>query len=1018
MKKTNIFIIILLANVLCAININAQFIEYNHPELNWHTIDTEHFQVHYHEGTERTARLTAKIIEEIYDPTVALYQYEPDGKIHFIIRDHDDFSNGITFYYDNKVEIWASPMDFILRGNHNWLRNVITHEFVHMISLGAARKVTRKIPAVYVQYMGYEPEKNPYVLYGFPNRIISYPLAMTVMPNWLAEGVAQYQLPPLNYDDWDTHRDMILRTSVLEEKMLSFKEMGVFGKTSLGNEKLYNHGFALVQYIANKHGMEALGQLFHEMHKPWRMTVNGALKKVTDKSEKELYNDWKNYLKELYSFRTKTIQDNFQSGKILQAKGIANLFPVWSDEGDKFAFVSNRGYDYLSLSSLYVHDINTGVTKKAKSGVSSISSWTNNGEKIYYVKRSKANKNGSYYNDIYVYDLKKKKQKRLTKNVRARYPNLSPDEKKIVFVTAKDGNHSIVTLDLETKEQAIILQLQNGEQIFQPQWSPDGQQVVYCYSEGEGRKLAILSSDGKSNSMLIDDEFDARDPIFAPDKNEIYFSWDRSGIFNIYSINLSTKETTQWTNVLGGAFMPSINKKGQLLYSDFNAEGYRISLIDKPLPVKEPQAEYLAYENNILLASGNNANPAIYEQSISEKSIDYNDKNIPEYAAKPYNLTYGKISFLPRIMFDYGTTKLGAYFYSGDVLDKYNIFGGFAINRDMDYDLFTFINYRVFRPTFFLEFFHQTRHHSDYDDWVLTPTDTVYTKFNYRYQLSEVDVGFDLKTGKDHSLRAAFIYSQYRATTKPEYKYRGFEFPSTSYNYQIGRAFQLVWNYGGVAPSRTSEINPAIGRVISVRYNQEFNKFINDFKLTKFGTWAESFDKYNYAKLELDWKEHFRIWRSGDHALSLRFQGGWIDRPVHEFFNFFAGGLIGLRGYPFYSIEGRKLLIGKTTYRFPIFKHIDQRLLHFYFDKLYAGVFYDYGNAFDEDKIKFSEFKGDAGVELRLDMFSFYNFPTRIFFNAAYGFDNYTKTENYNNVKLNYGKEWRYYIGVTFGYLD
>ena len=154
MKKTNIFIIILLANVLCAININAQFIEYNHPELNWHTIDTEHFQVHYHEGTERTARLTAKIIEEIYDPTVALYQYEPDGKIHFIIRDHDDFSNGITFYYDNKVEIWASPMDFILRGNHNWLRNVITHEFVHMISLGAARKVTRKIPAVYVQYMG------------------------------------------------------------------------------------------------------------------------------------------------------------------------------------------------------------------------------------------------------------------------------------------------------------------------------------------------------------------------------------------------------------------------------------------------------------------------------------------------------------------------------------------------------------------------------------------------------------------------------------------------------------------------------------------------------------------------------------------------------------------------------------------------------------------------------------------------------------------------------------------------
>ena len=112
------------------------------------------------------------------------------------------------------------------------------------------------------------------------------------------------------------------------------------------------------------------------------------------------------------------------------------------------------------------------------------------------------------------------------------------------------------------------------------------------------------------------------------------------------------------------------------------------------------------------------------------------------------------------------------------------------------------------------------------------------------------------------------------------------------------------------------------------------------------------------------------------------------------------------------------MLIGRSAYRFPVFKHIDLRLLHFYFDKLYVGAFYEYGNAFNEDKIRLSEFKGDAGLELRLDMYSFYNFPTRIFFNAAYGLDSFTKIEKYNNVHLNYGKEWRYYVGVTFGYLD
>ena len=94
--------------------------------------------------------LTAKISEQIYDPITSLYSYEPDGKIHFIIRDHDDASNGAAYYYNNKIELWASSLEFFLRGDHNWLRNVITHEFSHMISLGATRKLSRRIPALYI----------------------------------------------------------------------------------------------------------------------------------------------------------------------------------------------------------------------------------------------------------------------------------------------------------------------------------------------------------------------------------------------------------------------------------------------------------------------------------------------------------------------------------------------------------------------------------------------------------------------------------------------------------------------------------------------------------------------------------------------------------------------------------------------------------------------------------------------------------------------------------------------------
>ena len=113
--------------------------------------------------------------------------------------------------------------------------------------------------------------------------------------------------------------------------------------------------------------------------------------------------------------------------------------------------------------------------------------------------------------------------------------------------------------------------------------------------------------------------------------------------------------------------------------------------------------------------------------------------------------------------------------------------------------------------------------------------------------------------------------------------------------------------------------------------------------------------------------------------------------PVPDFFDFYAGGLVGMKGYPFYSIEGNSMAMANATYRFPVWDNIDLRFLPLLLDKLYASVHYDSGNAWNGDPV-IASFKNDAGFELRLESYSFYAYPTRIFFNGTNGFDSFSIT--------------------------
>lgn len=1011
----------------------GQFTDF-HPQLEWFTIKGKYIQVHFHDGAERTARVVAKIADEIWEPICSLYDYEPEI-VHYVIKDIDDYSNGATYFFDNKIEIWTSALDFDLRGTHNWLRNVISHEFTHMVQIQAAMKASRNLPAVFFQLLSYEDERRPDILYGFPNVIVSYPFATINMPAWFAEGTAQYMRTEFNYDNWDSHRDMILRSYMLDGNMLTWNQMGVFGKTSLGNESVYNSGFALTRYIAQKYGEDKIREVTKALGSFGTFTIDAAFKKVIGKDGSQLYDEWTEFLTNQYLDRTKAVRQNLLSGDTIAPTGFGNFYPVFSKDGKKVLYISNKTSDYFSPSTLYLYDLETKKEKLIKTGVRSTFSWIDDERKILFAKISDNNPNWYNVHDLYVYDIEKDKETRLTRNLRANQPSVSNDESRIVFLYQRDGTTNLGMVDIDGKNFKQLTFFNDGEQVYNPKFSPDDTYIIFDYSYHQTRDIAKVNTDGGDVEFILQTDFDNRNPGFDKQGN-IIFSSDETGIFNIYSLNRETGVKRQLTNVLGGAFMPSVSPDGDIVYAGYTSGGYKIfHLQNKALAEINATAHYVRIENPPL--DMNKPNGDINNFDISSLR-NFDDYDYPQYEKKPYTGAFSQLSIFPFIRYDnYNTTnkflekiKPGVFVASNDMLNRYSLFAGAAINSRLERDLFLVFEYKNklpfitslgLRPELALEVYSISRK-TDVDIF-FTPDSTNFPIITYEdtastsvtYNLFEVDfIAKHRLFSRNQYLQLKFVFSRYNALLGSfVIPNSSVLYPSTDDTYFIGRNFEAKFVWDAFLPSRDMDINP-VGFAIDFAYNYEFNKFNPDGEYTvEDGLLKPQYQNFNFHRLELNSRLHLPAFPY--HTLTTTLRAGSILGPEQpDFFDFYLGGLLGMKAYPFYAISGNEIAWLNLTYRFPLFRNIDATFGHLYLDKIFLSVHGDIGNAWSGDIPEFDTFKKGAGAELRFQLNSYYLFPTSIFFNASYGFDSFERVVRGETVK--YGKEWNFYAGVLFGF--
>jgi Tol biopolymer transport system component len=944
---------ILFVGAMLLFHASFVFAKFN-PSFTWSTFETRHFLIHYHQGEEDIAKRAAVIAEDVHDRLTPRVKWAPQDKTRLVLVDSTDASNGLTTTFPfNSITLFITPPPgepgFGTTAYDEWLRLLITHEYTHVLQLDmAAGGLGKAMRTIFGRIY-------------FPNAL---------EPIWMIEGLAVYEETEQTTGGRGRSpgAEMIIRTAVLEDRFPRLKQAAVFPDLWPAGETPYLFGEGFIRYLSGKYGRDKVADISVAYSgRGFPFLVGSTGERVLKEEYGELWDEWLMELRSRYlRLRSELAAQGLTVSMALTKRGWFNGFPAFSPDGKLIAYMTANEDEFPGI--FVMNADGTGDRKLAENTTSSTSSggglaWSPDGGRIYHTKFD-VQENVNVYNDLYYFDLRKKKEVRVTRALRARDPCPSPDGRKLLFVTNKLGRTRLAVLELSAIENGpagekdvAYLTEESMNQYETPRYSPDGGMITVGVRQPGGYKdIWILDAGGNKTEELMHDRAVDGGAVWSPDGKRIYFSSDRTGIFNLYAWERESKNVFQATNVLGGAFSPAPSPDGKTLaFVSYSSKGYDIDRMP--------------------------AEPAQWKAATAYRDpypvMTYVEKPV-ETSARPYNPlpTLAPRFWLPWFGYSEESGSLfGFLTYSRDAVERHQYLltalHGPASHRSW----YSFqYAYDGFYPTVRFAAFDVDGTFSG------LLTDSTGTR-NYTEREKTIDASlvFPFLSMRDqHEFIIGYRRRDISRLTALPPGYLGA--PPSEGALISGRAryiFNNAMHYGNA-------ISPEDGRTVEIGAERLDKALGGDFAVTKYtADWRE------YA--DLPWKHHVLLARgfagtsSGDVLPQRAFQLGGdnpgdITIPVDDEFVY-------LRGYPVNEFRGRNAALASLEYRFPV-TSIDSGADNgpLYMRKLHGAVFAEAGNAWD-DRLRLRDFKRAVGVEGRLDVYLAYSLPVTFRYVVAKGLD-------------------------------
>jgi len=246
--------------------------------------------------------------------------------------------------------------------------------------------------------------------------------------------------------------------------------------------------------------------------------------------------------------------------------------PAFSPDGKTIVFTHFRkGYN-KPPSDLYTFNLETKELKPlVVDGNSNVNlpgeSWNKNNhliifssdrephDEIFYISE-----NGTTGDEVKITDRK---------DSVAYEPTFSLDGNWIVFESHKEDeekNGIIIKYKLDGTSEFINLTA-TGEDCKQPNWSPNGDKILYQKEVNSQWDIWIMNIDGTDNKKITNFEGSKTDAVFSSDGEYIIFSFENEDIelANIYKVSISGGDPVRLTNYSGYDGAPSISPDGTKL---------------------------------------------------------------------------------------------------------------------------------------------------------------------------------------------------------------------------------------------------------------------------------------------------------------------------------------------------------------------------------------------------------------------------------------------------------------------